>query len=77
MDLLAEMRNLSLGTLASVGVGLLLMVVTLGLFQLVLPFSMKKAISGEHNRAVSIILCSILIGLGIILTATVQHGSGG
>jgi hypothetical protein len=55
-----------------VAVGLVIMVAVLGLLGKALPFSMKAAISEKRNDAVSIIIFSVLVGLGIILSASMR-----
>lgn len=66
------LRALSVDTVLTVALGLLIMVIVLGALGKVLPFSLKSAISEKRNDAVSVILFSILLGLGIILSSAIK-----
>ncbi len=69
---LAALRALSVDALLAVALGLLLLVAALGLLGKVMPFSLETAISKQRNDAVSVILFSVLLGLGIILSSTLR-----
>ena len=69
---LASFRALSVEALLAVAIGLLLLVSALGLLGKVLPFSLRTAISGQRNDAVSVLIFSVLLGLGIIVSATLS-----
>jgi uncharacterized membrane protein YjfL (UPF0719 family) len=58
--------------LIAVATGLLLLVPVPLFLEKVLPFSLKTAISGKRNDAVSVILFSILLGLSIIIYASLR-----
>ena len=70
----ASLRALSVNSLLAVAIGLLLLVVALALLGKVLPFSLKTAISAQRNDAVSVLIFSVLLGLGIIVSATLHPG---
>ena len=69
---LAALRALSVDALLAVALGLLLLIAALGLLGKVMPFSLQTAISKQRNDAVSVILFSVLLGLGIILSSTLR-----
>lgn len=58
----------------AVFLGLGLMVVGLIILGKLMPFSMKEAISKKRNDAVSVILFSVLLGLGIIISTVFSKG---
>ncbi len=58
---------------ASVGVVMFLLVMFF--LESVVPFSIVDSIGIKKNAAVAIIVLSVLIGLGIILAATITQGA--
>jgi uncharacterized membrane protein YjfL (UPF0719 family) len=71
MDL-DHLRLSAVDAALTTALGLLLFVLVLALLDRALPFSLKKALSGERNPAVAVILLSILIGLGFIVSAAAK-----
>ncbi|MCS6899489.1 MAG: DUF350 domain-containing protein [Myxococcales bacterium] len=75
MDL-SSLQASGIEMLLAVALGLLLLVPVPLLLEKILPFSLKTAIRGKRNNAVSVILFSILLGLSMIIHASLQAEAG-
>ena len=60
-------------TLVFVAIGLVFFGIAFGILNLVTPFSIRKEIEEDQNTALGIVIGSVLIGIAIIIAATV-HG---
>jgi uncharacterized membrane protein YjfL (UPF0719 family) len=68
----SSLQAFSVEAVAAVAVGLLFMILVLVFLEKVMPFSLKTAISGKRNDAVSVILFSVLLGLTIIISSSLR-----
>jgi len=59
-------------TLVFVAIGLVFFGIAFGILTLVTPFSIRKEIEEDQNTALGIVIGSVLIGIAIIIAATVQ-----
>ena len=60
-------------TLVFVAIGLVFFGIAFGILNLVTPFSIRKEIEEDQNTALGIVIGSVLIGIAIIIAASV-HG---
>ena len=60
-------------TLIFVVIGLILFAVAFKLMQMVIPFSVRKEIEEDQNTSLAILIGAVMIGLAVIIAATV-HG---
>lgn len=59
-------------TLVFVAIGLVFFGIAFGILTLVTPFSIRKEIEEDQNTALGVVIGSMLIGIAIIIAATVQ-----
>jgi putative membrane protein len=69
---LAGLRAATFDAVLTTAIGLLLFVLAWWALDKAAPFSLKTALGARKNSAVAIILFSVLLGLGIIVSAAVQ-----
>ncbi len=60
-----------LATLAYSGMGVIIFLVAFVVMVKVLPFSVRKEIEEDQNTALAIIMGSVILGLAIIISASV------
>lgn len=63
--------NLLLATLVYTGIGVLVFLLAFWLIERITPFSIRKELEEDQNIAVAVVIGSIMLGLAIIISATV------
>jgi uncharacterized membrane protein YjfL (UPF0719 family) len=71
---LADMGDSVISTAVFAGLGLAVFAIAFWLMTKIAPFSVKKEIEEDQNTALAIIMAGVLIGISIIIAATV-HGT--
>ncbi len=61
-----------LASIAYSAVGTAIFIVAYKLMERILPFDLDKELSEDHNTAVGILIGSIMIGLAIIIAASIH-----
>lgn len=61
-----------LASIAYSAVGTVIFIVAYKVMERILPFNMDKELSEDHNTAVGILIGSIMIGLAIIIAASIH-----
>jgi uncharacterized membrane protein YjfL (UPF0719 family) len=69
-----NMGDAVLSTVVFAGIGLVVFAIAFWLMTKLAPFSVKKEIEEDQNTALAIIMAGVLIGISVIIAATV-HGS--
>lgn len=70
---LDQLANLVVTTLVFSIIGLILFAFAFWIMRLVSPFSIRKEIEDDQNVALAIVIASVIIGIGLIVSAAV-HG---
>lgn len=73
MDVLEQIGRQFLVTLGFTLMGLIAFALAFGLIIKMTPFSMRKELEEDHNVAFAIVIASVIIGIAMIVSATV-HG---
>lgn len=68
-----QLVNLIVTTLAFSALGLVLFALAFWVMSKVMPFSIRKEIEEDQNVALAIVMASVIIGIGLIVSAAV-HG---
>lgn len=68
-----QLPELMVSTLVFSLIGLVVFAIAFWIMEKVMPFSMRKEIEEDHNVALGVIIASIIIGIGLIISAAV-HG---
>jgi len=63
--------DLLLATLAYTGIGVAVFFIAFVVMVKVIPFSVRKEIEEDQNTALAIIMGSVILGLALIIAATV------
>jgi putative membrane protein len=61
-----------LASIAYSAVGTIIFIVAYKVMERILPFNVDKELSEDHNTAVGILIGSIMIGLAIIIAASIH-----
>ena len=61
-----------LTTIVFVAIGLIVFAVAFFIVVIVSPFSVKKEIEDDQNTALAIIIGSLIIGIGLIISSAIQ-----
>lgn len=64
--------NVFLGTFLYAGVGVVVFAAAFWLIVRLTPFSIRKEIEEDHNTALAIVLASVILGLAMIIAATLE-----
>ena len=70
---LGQLPELIISTLAFSIIGLLLFALAFWIIAKTSPFSIRKEIEEDHNVALAIVIASVLIGIGLVVSAAI-HG---
>jgi putative membrane protein len=68
-----QLPELVVSTLVFSLIGLLLFALAFWIIKAITPFSLRKEIEEDHNVALAIVIASVIIGVGLIVSAAV-HG---
>ena len=68
-----QLPELLISTLAFCIIGLLLFALAFWIMDKAMPFSIRKEIEEDQNTALAIVIASVIIGIGLIVSAAV-HG---
>jgi uncharacterized membrane protein YjfL (UPF0719 family) len=68
-----QLANLVVNTLVFSIIGLLLFALAFWIMRVAAPFSLRKELEEDQNVAVAIVMASVIIGIGLIVSAAV-HG---
>lgn len=63
--------NMLLATLVYTGIGVVVFLVAFAAITRLAPFSVRKEIEEDQNVALAVVIGSIILGLAIIISATV------
>lgn len=63
--------NAFLATLAYTGLGVVVFAIAFFVMVKIIPFSVRKEIEEDQNTALAIIMGSVILGLALIIAATV------
>jgi uncharacterized membrane protein YjfL (UPF0719 family) len=68
-----QLTNLVVTTLIFTLLGLILFALAFWIMKMVSPFSIRKELEEDHNVALAIVMASVIIGIGLIVSAAI-HG---
>ena len=73
MDILEQIGRQFLVTLGYALMGLLAFGIAFGVIIKLTPFSIRKELEEDHNVALAIVIASVIIGIGLVVSAAI-HG---
>ncbi|HWP42640.1 MAG TPA: DUF350 domain-containing protein [Blastocatellia bacterium] len=69
---MGQLPELIVSTLAFSIIGLLLFALAFWIIVKASPFSVRKELEEDHNIALAIVIASVIIGIGLVVSAAVQ-----
>jgi uncharacterized membrane protein YjfL (UPF0719 family) len=70
---MGQLPELVVSTLAFSAIGLLLFALAFWIIVKTSPFSIRKELEEDHNVALAIVIASVIIGIGLVVSAAI-HG---
>jgi uncharacterized membrane protein YjfL (UPF0719 family) len=72
LDKLEKLGDAAISTAVFVVIGLIVFAIAFWLMTKLAPFSVKKEIEEDQNTALAVIMAGVLIGISLIIAATVR-----